>query len=116
MNAQTSGMIKMSFSHLHGSGRALRPSPGGLPKTDTSTNAENQVFAAGLFPYRVCKDWQSEELDLVQCRRGKDISFPGNTTRNFYNFFVENISNEMQGTTFNSQQKKMASINRYGVK
>lgn len=84
MNTETSGMIKMKFSHLHGSGRALRPSPGGLPKIDTSINAENQAFTKGLFPYQVCKGCRSEEAGLVQCSADMAKTFPSLALQELY--------------------------------
>jgi len=41
MNAEISVIIKIKFSQLHGTGRALRPAPGALPKIDSFINAEN---------------------------------------------------------------------------
>lgn len=76
MNAEISVIIKMKLSHLHSTGRALRLSPWALPKIDSFVNTENLLFTKRLFPYLDFKGCQSEEVDLIQCRAGKEDSCP----------------------------------------
>lgn len=111
MNAKVSVIIKMKFSHLHGTGRALRPSPGGLPKTDSFINAKNYVFTEGLFPYLACKDCQSEEADLVQCRHGKDNPCPAILTA-----LLETSASKCKVGHLTPSRNNFHPYNRYDVK